>query len=68
VLTVYDALDVEKDEPFDSSGPRRRQDVPADPGSVIMDARFEKTWLILVSRGCLYILLVGSGSFRCLPG
>ena len=33
VLTVQDALDVEKDEPFDSSGPRRLRNVPADPGS-----------------------------------
>src|SRR5258708_8550811 len=33
VLAVQDALDVEKDEPFDSSGPRRLLNVPADPGS-----------------------------------
>src|SRR6266849_7945796 len=33
VLTVQDALDIEKDEPFDSSGPRRLRNVPADPGS-----------------------------------
>src|SRR5450631_1748999 len=33
VLTVQDALDVDKDEPFDSSGARRLRNVPADPGS-----------------------------------
>src|SRR5258708_10898124 len=33
VLAVHDALDVEKDEPFDSRGPRRLRNVPADPGS-----------------------------------
>jgi len=35
--------------------------------AAIMDARFEKTWLILVSGGCLYILLVSRRAFRCLP-
>src|SRR5882762_8468342 len=33
VLAVQDALDVEKDEPFGSSGPRRLRNIPADPGS-----------------------------------
>ena len=33
VLTVQDALDVDKDEPFDSSGAHRLRNVPADPGS-----------------------------------
>ena len=33
VLTVQHALDVEKDEPFDSGGPCRFRNVPADPGS-----------------------------------
>jgi hypothetical protein len=32
-VAVYDALDVEKDEPFDSSGPHRFRNVPADSGS-----------------------------------
>src|SRR6266481_8304083 len=33
VGAVHDALDVEKDEPFDSGGPHRLRNVPADPGS-----------------------------------
>src|SRR5471032_2538340 len=33
VVAVHDALDVEKDEPFDSSGPHRFGDIPADSGS-----------------------------------
>src|SRR5712692_3369619 len=33
VHAVQDALDVEKDESFDSSGPHRLRNVPADPGS-----------------------------------
>jgi hypothetical protein len=33
VVAVQDALDVEKDEPFDSSGPHRLRNVPANPGS-----------------------------------
>src|SRR5882724_11297038 len=33
VHAVQDALDVEKDEPFDSGGPGRLRNVPADPGS-----------------------------------
>src|SRR5437868_2354804 len=33
VVAVHHALDVEKDEPFDSSGPHRLRHVPADPGS-----------------------------------
>ena len=33
MLAVHDALDVEKDEPFDSLGPRRLRNVPVDPGS-----------------------------------
>src|SRR5712692_3729015 len=33
VLAVQDALDVEKDKPFDASRPRRLRNVPADPGS-----------------------------------
>jgi hypothetical protein len=32
VLAVQDALDIEKDEPFDSDGQRRLRNVPADPG------------------------------------
>src|SRR5258705_1033769 len=32
VLTVQDALDVEKDEPFDSDGACRLRNIPADPG------------------------------------
>src|SRR5258707_9657666 len=32
VVAVHDALDVEKDQPFDSSGPCRFRNVPADPG------------------------------------
>src|SRR5258705_2111466 len=33
VLAVHDALDVEKDEPFDSSGLHRLRNIPRDPGS-----------------------------------
>ena len=33
MLTIQDALDVEKDEPFDSGGQHRLRNVPADPGS-----------------------------------
>src|ERR1700722_16560247 len=33
VLTVQRALDVEKDEPFDSGGPNRFRNGPADSGS-----------------------------------
>src|SRR5712675_2204868 len=33
VVAVHDALDVEKDEPFDSGGQHRLRNVPADPGS-----------------------------------
>src|SRR5882762_9671988 len=33
VLADQDVLDVEKDEPFGSSGPRCLRNVPADPGS-----------------------------------
>src|SRR5882757_5149137 len=33
VLAVHDALDVEKDESFDSSRPFRLRNLPADPGS-----------------------------------
>ena len=33
MLAVQDALDVEKDEPLDSSGPHRLRNVPAYPGS-----------------------------------
>src|ERR1700730_4812412 len=33
VLAVHDALNVEKDEPFHSSGSHRFRHVPADPGS-----------------------------------
>src|SRR5882724_12238853 len=33
VVAVHDALDVEKDEPFDSGGPGRLRNVPADLGS-----------------------------------
>ncbi len=33
MLAVQDALDVEKDESFDSSGSRRFRNVPADLGS-----------------------------------
>ncbi len=33
VVAVQDALDVEKDEPFDSSGPHRLRNVPADSSS-----------------------------------
>src|SRR3984893_19194742 len=33
VVAVHDALDVEKDEPFDSSRPLHLRNVPADPGS-----------------------------------
>src|SRR5258707_3349404 len=32
-VAVHDALNVEKDEPFDSSGPHRLRNVPADSGS-----------------------------------
>ena len=32
VVAGHDALDVEKDEPFDSSGSHRLRHVPADPG------------------------------------
>src|SRR5450631_4034347 len=32
VVAVHDALDVEKDEPFDSSGSHRLRYVPTDPG------------------------------------
>src|SRR6267378_4496335 len=33
VVAVHQALDVEKDEPFDSSGLHRLRNIPADPGS-----------------------------------
>jgi len=33
VIAVHQTLDVEKDEPFDSSGSHRLRHVPADPGS-----------------------------------
>src|SRR6267143_2119950 len=32
VLAVQDAVDIEKDEPFDSSGPRRLRNVPHEAG------------------------------------
>src|SRR3954451_10340629 len=33
VLAGHDALDIDKDEPFDSSGPHHFRNVPADLGS-----------------------------------
>src|SRR6267378_634714 len=33
VVAAHDALDVEKDDPFDSSGPHRLRNIPVDPGS-----------------------------------
>jgi hypothetical protein len=33
MLAVQDALDVEKDEPLNPSGPHRRRNVPTDPSS-----------------------------------
>src|SRR5882762_3050584 len=32
VVAVHDTLDVEKDQSFDSGGPRRLRNVPAGPG------------------------------------